>query len=590
MNRKLSRFLFALGLSFSLTAVGAAPLVSASGGGGENSPKKSRRGAPEFKITAIPVGPSSQTIEAAKAQAARSVAVQSRLKGAKSRLLSLEYVENGTSLPPTRYRAFFYDYANDRVLVAEGSFADATAGRDTVAVVREENFQPTPSDEEFAEAVRIVQSDRRFAAAMRGNALRPFRPMPDVTVLSGTTERLVNVGLESFGEGARNEIVSVSINRGQVLRYPEGAPEQSKSAPESCGIPGANQGTTANGTAGQLQLNVDGPGGARLWEMLVVRPSASSGTRKSGIEVRDVKYKGKSVLKRGHVPVLNVQYDANFCGPYRDWQWQEGMFQTPETGNTDPPGAPGFRILAAGQVATTSIETGNDVGNFRGVAVYAQNDEIILVSELEASWYRYIMEWRFAADGTIRPRFGFGAVNNFCVCGKHNHHAYWRFDFDIVQPANQIFQVERGRKFLRPITNELKLLRSYQTNRSLLIQNAAGNEAYLMVPSLTDGNTDAYGRGDMWILRHKSAPGGTALQNEIDDGINCTSCPDTTIQIDSFLNDESVKGEDIVVWYGAHFAHTDGSSVANANRSDADAAAALSGKHVVGPDLRPVRW
>src|ERR1044072_4982390 len=129
-----------------------------------------------------------------------------------------------------------------------------------------------------------------------------------------------------------------------------------------------------------------------LWEMLIIRPSASSGTRKSGIEVRDVKYKGKSVLKRGHVPILNVQYTPATCGPYRDWQWQEDRFATPDTGNTDP--APGVRILADGQVATTVLQTGVDTGNFQGVAIYKQNNgygtEVVLITELQAGWYRYI--------------------------------------------------------------------------------------------------------------------------------------------------------------------------------------------------------
>ena len=78
-----------------------------------------------------------------------------------------------------------------------------------------------------------------------------------------------------------------------------------------------------------------------LWRFLVVRPSASSGMRSSGVEVRFVDYLGKRVLYRGHVPILNVLYDNNVCGPYRDWQWQEGMF---EAKGANP--VPGFRLCA----------------------------------------------------------------------------------------------------------------------------------------------------------------------------------------------------------------------------------------------------
>lgn len=322
--------------------------------------------------------------------------------------------------------------------------------------------------------------------------------------------------------------------------------------------------------------------------MLVIRPSASSGTLASGVEVRDVKYKGKSVLKRGHVPVLDVEYPNGACGPYRDWQFQEDMFQTAPD-SIDP--APGIRILPPGKIAQTIVGNGEDVGDFKGVAIYTENDETVLVSEMQAGWYRYVMKWRFANDGTIRPRYGFEAVRDACVCNVHNHHAYWRFDFDIVNPDNKVFQTERGRKFLQPITTETTFLKRIQTNRSLLIQNSTGDEAYMLVPNLTDGIADDFGRSDFWVLQYKNVIGGTPLQNEIDDGYiytagECTETDGSCININKFINGESVKDKDVVVWYGAHFIHGDvGSSASRANKpSDHE------DSHIVGPDIRPVRW
>jgi hypothetical protein len=58
------------------------------------------------------------------------------------------------------------------------------------------------------------------------------------------------------------------------------------------------------------------------------------------------------------------------------------------------------------------------------------------VSEMLAGWYRYVSEWRLHANGTIRPRFGFGATTSSCVCVKHYHHAHWRLDFDLRTPGN----------------------------------------------------------------------------------------------------------------------------------------------------------
>ena len=554
----------------------------------ENSTKREKRAQEPVKITAVQWGPTQNVVDAAKLRVERSAAVQNALKGAKYRMLSLNYIDNSgdklqPSTPPKRFRMVFYDYTNDRTLVAENDFA----GAETITV-REESFQPNSNDEEFNEAVRILTSDERFSSFLKGEQLRAFQPMPPVTVLSGTRERLVNVGLEAQGDSVGNEVISVSLGRGTVIRYDRGAPNTSKAAPDACGIP-ASQGATARGVAGQYQLTVS-QGATPLWEMIVIRPSASSGTMSSGIELRDVKYKGKSVMKRGHAPVLNVEYPSGVCGPYRGWQYAEGFFDAPAAGATDP--APGIRILAAGQIAQTALDSGIDMGNFQGVAIYTQNDETVMVSEMNAGWYRYIMEWRFANDGTIRPRYGFGATNNSCVCSVHNHHVYWRFDFDIVSPTNKVFQVERGRKFLQPIVTELTRLKSLQTNRSILVQNSTSDEAYMLVPNKTDGQADNYGRSDIWVLKYKNVNGGTTVQNEIDDGwpsINgpCTATDGSCININQFINNESVAGEDVVIWYGAHFVHSDGANLLEENRINPSI---LSGTHVVGPDIRPVRW
>ena len=577
--KKFNRILSGLGLGLMLTSIGFA-------GGTENAPKKEKRAQQKVEIKVTPWGPSQADVDQAKARVERSPTMQKELAGTKYRILGFNYLETeDKSRPtqaPTRFQITFYDYTNDRTLIADAGF-DAGAP----VSVRQAYFQPNPTDEEFEEAVRMLERDPNFAAQFKGGTLRAFRPMPPVTVLDGTTERMVNVGLEAAGgDTSQNEVVSVRIVDGEVIRYEKRAPETSRAAPDACGIPAANQQTSSQGTAGQYQMTVT-QGATTLWNMLVIRPSASSGTAASGIEIRDVKYKGKSVLKRGHVPVLNVEYGGGQCGPYRDWQYQEDQFDAPAAGATDP--ASGIRVLAAGQTAKTALDNGTDTGNFRGVAIYTQDagygQEVVMVTELQAGWYRYIMEWRFAPDGTIRPRYGFGATNNNCVCFVHNHHAYWRFDFDIVGSNNKVFQVERGRKFLQPILTETFRNKNLQTNRSLLIQNSAGDEAYTLVPSKTDGVADAFGAHDMWVLRYKSVAGGTAVQNEIDDGRVCCGSIQN-INIDPWINNESVLNQDVVVWYGTHFIHADGANLLDPNRSPT----VLTNSHVVGPDLRPVRW
>jgi hypothetical protein len=556
-------------------------LLSSFAVAGENTPKRTKRLQEKVDIKVVAWGPNQALVDQAKARVEESAAVQNVLKNTKYRLVSFDYIENNgdkskLTAPPTRFQIVFYDYTNDRTFVAESNFA----GTEAVAI-REENFEPGVGNEEFKDALEIIKKDVKLGALYKQNKLNFYEAMPPVSNLNG--ERLVNVGVKFLPDG-ENQVVGVSFKKEKVINYVGNAPLTSKAASEACGIAPSGQESTDSGVAGQYQVMIS-QNGSTLWEMLVVRPSASSGSvERSGIEIRDVKYKGKSVLKRGHAPVLTVQYPEGNCGPFRDWQYGEGFFNAPATGAINP--APGIRILAEGQTAQTALDSGNDTGNFQGVAIYTQNTdfgkEIVMVSEMQAGWYRYIMEWRFASDGTIRPRYGFGAVNNPCVCAVHNHHIYWRFDFDIVNPINKIFQIERGRKFLQPIINEAARLRNYQTNRGFLIQNSTGNEAYAIVPNISDGATDSFGGGDFWLLRYKAGSGGEP--DEIDDPNPDTS---SAVKLEPWVNNESLVNQDIVVWYGAHFIHDEhGSNLLSPDRSGD----ILTNSHVVGPELRPIRW
>jgi hypothetical protein len=107
--------------------------------------------------------------------------------------------------------------------------------------------------------------------------------------------------------------------RREIERCDEGAPDHSHADPQTCGAPpSAGKATTGKGVVGQVWVNVF-QGGTRIWRFLAVRPSASSGTWGSGVELRYVDYRGRRVYQ-AHVTILNVLYDGQ-CGPYRDWQY-----------------------------------------------------------------------------------------------------------------------------------------------------------------------------------------------------------------------------------------------------------------------------
>jgi hypothetical protein len=278
------------------------------------------------------------------------------------------------------------------------------------------------------------------------------------------------------------------------------------------------------------------------------------------------------VLKRANVPILNVLYDNNTCGPFRDWQYAENQFAADPTTGTNV--APGVRSCSV--PATTVIESDIDSGNHQGIAYYNEGDAVVLVSEMSAGWYRYISEWRFHADGTIQPRFGMGAVQNSCTCQGHVHHVYWRLDFDIDGAAPNRILEPRGDRIFNSfaIALEAKRYRKAGTQQSWIVDNPSTGSSYLIRSNLTDNSAtgDAYARGDLWFLGYSPS--------ELDDSAVRTN---TQANIDAFLNNHKLSGNDVVVWYAGHIPHNRGMFNTYHDHS-------INGPMVAGPDLIPLRW
>jgi hypothetical protein len=531
--------------------------------------------ADEIGLDVRSFGPDVQIVEQLGRTLVSHPRVEAMLSGARGRLLSLDYVEpdikEARPSRPSRYRASIYDYTNNRTLLVDGLLGALDA-----VEVTESGIQPIPNDEEFSEAVQLVAQDEQLGPLLRERRLQPYPPMPpliDEELLDGAGERVLAVGLmpPTTDDLRGHEIVGVNLGRQSVMRFDANAPARAAAHNPICGPPNAGQPTATKGAPGQVWITVS-QGGTTLWRFLAVRPAASSGTNGSGVELRYVDYRGKRVLHRAHVPILNVKYDGNACGPYLDWQSQEGMIKAI---GTDV--APGFRLCPS--PATTILDTGDDTGNFLGVAIYVQGLEVVLVSEMQAGWYRYISQWRLHVDGTIRPRFGFSAVASSCVCTAHHHHPYWRFDFDLVTPGNN-----RVREFNNPplVGSSNWHTKKYETqrarnpgrNRMWRIENSVSGEAYDVIPGHHDGVATAspdwpFPQGDVWITRYRGS--------EIDNGVLATG-PPFEANIGTFVNGEPIENQDVVFWYGAHVTH--------------DIAAEPPGihGHTAGPDLKLVSW
>jgi hypothetical protein len=524
----------------------------------------------QLKVKVEPWGPDPDEMDSVVDAALELPEVRSELDGAEHRVLSVTPIEpdpgpgNEDVPDPTHVRATVYDYTSERTLVIDAGLQ----GQDGVTV-RETVKQPLPTAEEFDAAVEALSHDAELGPALGNDQLVPYRPMPPLALEEredGAVARTISVGLRpAVDDRDGHEIVGVRLADGEVVRFDGGAPDASLAERHACGVANAGQRTTDRGTPGRAKITVT-RGSETLWTLVAVRPAASSGTVGSGVELRRVAYRGKPVLRRAHVPILNVRYRNDACGPYRDWQYEEGMFKA---AGADV--APGFRLCP--NKADTVLESGKDQGNFRGVAIYVDGEEVVLVSELEAGWYRYISRWRLHADGTISPRFGFGAVNSSCVCRKHFHHAYWRLDFDVAgREHNEVREfndppLAGGNKWRR-LRNEIRRKRDASRKRRWQVRNTQTGESYTLIPGGNDGKADAFGVGDMWALRHR--PG------QIDDGVGFTTDPaEARAHLNRFVNGESIRDTDVVVWYAAHFTH-------DVHEHEVG--------HIVGPKLVPDGW
>ena len=309
---------------------------------------------------------------------------------------------------------------------------------------------------------------------------------------------------------------------------------------------------------------INWPASDPVWSLCWVSPPASSGVDGSGLELRHVFYRGRRVFWRAHLPILNVKYDPGGCGgsdlSYRDWQNQLVAFEANNVlspGYAEPTTPP----------RTVCDHPGTDAGSFAGVAVEKRSDRLILSTQIRAGWYRYIQKWIFLLDGTIETRMGFTAVDHPCTPLSHNHHVYWRFDFDIEGASNDLIQ-EYKRWWIFGWWSS----KPYETNRrnrpsrrrKWRVRDKGTGRGYKLTPGSSDRVADTWAVADMWALRYHG--------DEIDDGGATGGSNGDAAHMNNYISGENINGRDVVLWYHAWARHE--------GAADCE---------IVGPTLRRVR-
>jgi hypothetical protein len=293
-----------------------------------------------------------------------------------------------------------------------------------------------------------------------------------------------------------------------------------------------------------------------IWELCYLRPSQSSAEQGSSLEIRDAYYNGHYVLERAHIPMLFANYTSSTC--YRDWKDADSDFLRADT--VENPSRPAITTCDVSVSETQPVfdcpfqdvsEGGSgNVGSasdcMLGVQVEKYDDRLLLTTNHSAAWYKYSSRYTFYADGRIQPRFGFGNSNGTSAGTTHWHHAYWRVNFDIDGPENDLVYSNND-----IMEEEFIGFRNQRPEQSWAIIDSVTQRGYRIRPTAEDYlvGTDPSGAGyhevDVMATKYK-------LFNQLpeySDTPGSNNLGNCVMNENALVNGESLIDEDVVFWY-----------------------------------------
>lgn len=238
----------------------------------------------------------------------------------------------------------------------------------------------------------------------------------------------------------------------------------------------------------------------------------------AGIAIRNVSYKDELVLYKASVPVIRVKYRNDACGPYADRINWDNLLNISNCGG--------------GKVCQRSYASGGrnwlELGVLAGIGAY-----------------RIYQVWYLSDDGYIHAVLWSRGLH--CDV-DHDHHIYWRFDFDIKGAAgDQVFVFDNNRPDQgwgpgwHKHGAELNELKSPATQRVWFGRDSFSGHGLWFLPGSDDGTADGFSTKDAAPRRYhanEDEPWPFGASGHL-----------------GYLNGESLQEQDDLLWYVAHLHH-----------------------------------
>ena len=237
----------------------------------------------------------------------------------------------------------------------------------------------------------------------------------------------------------------------------------------------------------------------------------------SGLALRNVRFHDRTVLAEASLPAIRVQYAGNVCGPYLDlitWDTLEPISN------------------CGGKLCQHTFTSGGK--NWLQLMVLAHIGE-----------YDLSQAWFLSDQGDIQPRLSSRGLE--CPY-DHDHHVYWRFDFDVDGAlSDQIFVFRSGVPDLEgygPGWSKYKYEHNDHKNPShnlhWYVRDSVTGRGLWLYPGSHDGTSNFFSNKDVGLRRWKLGES------------NWVFGPWGHL---GFHQGESVEEKDVVFWYVAHLHH-----------------------------------